>query len=48
MIGDHEDEIPELSSSPQKVGEEDPTHSRFDPLHDIPMHSRYDPSFIGR
>ena len=24
-MGDHEDEIPELSSPPQEVGEEDPT-----------------------
>ena len=57
-IGDHEDEIPELSYPPQEVGEEDttpmydpspdiPTHSRFDPSHDIPTHSRYDPSFTS-
>ena len=57
-MGDHEDEIPELSSPPQDVGEEDPTpvyepspdiptHSGFDLSHDIPTHSRYDPSFTG-
>ena len=55
MMGDHEDEIPELSSPPHEVGEEDPmpiydpspnipTHSGYDPSHDIPTHSRYDPS----
>ena len=55
-MGDHEDEIPELSSPPHEVGEEDPTpvydpspdiptHSRYDPSHDIPSHSRYDPSY---
>ena len=57
-MGDHEDEILELSSPPHEVGEEDPTivydpspdiptHSRYDPLVDIPAHSRYDPSFTG-
>ena len=57
-MGDHEDEILELSSPPQEVGEEDPipiydpsldipTHSRFDPSHDIPTHSGYDPSFTS-
>ena len=55
-MGDHEDEIIELSSAPQEVGEEDsiplydpspdiPTHSRYDPSANIPTHSRYDPSF---
>ena len=59
MMGDHEDEIPELSSPPHEVGEEYPTpvydpspdipkHSRYDPLADIPTHSRYDPSFTSR
>ena len=57
-MGDHENEIPELSSLPQEVGEEDPTpvydpspniptHSRYDPSHDTPTHSGYDPSFTG-
>ena len=58
-MGDHEDEILELSSPPQEVGEkyhtpiydpspDIPTHSRFAPSHDIPTHSGYDPSFIAR
>ena len=58
-MGDHEDEIPELSSSPPEIWKEDPTpvydpspdiptHSRFNPSHDIPTHSRYDPSFTSR
>ena len=57
-MGDHEDEIIELSSPPHEVGEEDPTpvydpspdiptHSRFTPSYDIPTHSRYDPSSTG-
>ena len=57
-MGDHEDEILELSSSPYEVGEEDPTHVcdpspnipthfGFDPSRDIPTHSRYDPSFTS-
>ena len=57
-MGYHEDGIPELSSPPHEVGEEDPTtvydtsrniptHSRYDPSTDIPAHSRYDPSFTG-
>ena len=57
-MGDHEDEIPKLSSPPQEVGEDDPTpvydpspdiptHSRFTPSHDIPTHSGYDPSSTG-
>ena len=54
MMGDHEDEIHELSSPTHEVGEEYPTpvydpspdiptHSRYDPSHDIPTHSMYDP-----
>ena len=34
-MGDHEDEIPEMSSPPHEVGEEDPT-STYDPLHEQP------------
>ena len=45
-MGDHEDEIPEMSSPPQEVGEEDPTPI-YDPSLDIPSHSGYDPSFAG-
>ena len=45
-MGDHEDEIPEISSPPQEVGEEDPTPV-YDPSPDIPSHSGYDPSFTG-
>ena len=59
MMGDHENEIPELSSPPHEVGEEDPTpvydpspdiptHSRFSPSHDVSTHSTYDPSFTSR
>ena len=33
-MGDHEDEIPELSSPPHEVGEEDPT-PKYDPSPDI-------------
>ena len=47
MMGDHEDEIHELSSLPHEVGEEDPTPT-YDPSPDIPTHTRYDPSFTGR
>ena len=46
-MGDHEDEIPEMSSPPQEVGEEDPTPV-YDPSPNIPSHSDYDPSFTGR
>ena len=45
-MGDHEDEIPEMSSPPQEVGEEDPTPV-YDPSPDIPSHSGYDTSFTG-
>ena len=34
-LGDHEDEIPEMSSPPQEVGEEDPTPV-YDPSSEIP------------
>ena len=46
MMGDHDDEIPELFSPPQEVGEEDPTPT-CDPSPDIPTHSGHDPSSIG-
>ena len=46
MMGAHEDEIPEMSSPPQEVGEEDPTFV-YDPSPNIPSHSGYDPSFTG-
>ena len=45
-MGDHEDEIPEISSPPQEVGEEDPIPV-YDPSLDIPSHSGYDLSFTG-
>ena len=32
-MGDHEDDIPDMSSPPHKVGEEDPT-STYDPSHE--------------
>ena len=34
-MGDHEDEIPEMSSLPHKVGEEDPI-STYDASHEQP------------
>ena len=43
-MGDHEDEILEMSSPPHEVGEEDPT-STYDPPHEKPSRSSYDPSF---
>ena len=46
-MGDHEDEILEMSSPPQEVGEEDPTPV-YDPSPEIPSHTSYDPSFTGR
>ena len=46
-MGDHKDEIPEMSSPPQEVGEEGCT-PLYDPSPDIPSHSSYDPSFTGR
>ena len=45
-MGDHEDEISEMSSPPQEVGEEDHILV-YDPSPDIPSHSGYDPSFTG-
>ena len=45
-MGDHEDEIPEMSSPPHEVGDEDPTPI-YDPSPEIPSHSGYDPSFTG-
>ena len=41
-MGDHEDEILELPSSPHKVEEEEPIPT-YDPSPDIPTHSGYDP-----
>ena len=46
-MGDHEDEILEMSSPPHEVGDDDPT-STYDPPHEHPSRSVYDPSFIGR
>ena len=45
-MGDHENKIPELSSPPHEVGEEDPIPV-YDPSPDIPTHSKYNPSFTG-
>ena len=45
-MGDHEDEIPEMSSPPHEVGEEYPTPV-YDPSHEQPSRSGYDPSFTG-
>ena len=47
MMGDHEDEIPEMSSPPYKVGDADSTPI-YDPSPEIPSHFGYDPSFTGR
>ena len=46
-MGDHEDEILEMSSPPHEVGEEDPTLV-YDPSLKIPSQSSYDPSFTSR
>ena len=46
-MGDHEDEIPEMSSPPHEVGDADSTPI-YDPSPKIPSHSSYDPSFTGR
>ena len=46
-MGDHEDEIHEMSSPPHEVGDEDPTLV-YDPSPKIPSYSGYDPSFTGR
>ena len=45
-MGDHEDEIPEMSSPPHEFGEEYPTLVYYPSLK-IPWQSGYDPSFIG-
>ena len=44
-MGDHEDEIPEMSSPPHEVREEDPTIT-YDASHEQPSWSGYDPSFM--
>ena len=46
MMGDHENQIPQLSSPLQEVGEEDPIPA-YDPSPDIPTHSGYEPSFTS-
>ena len=46
IMGYREDAIPEMSSPPQEVGEEDPTPV-YDPSPEIPSQYGYDPSFIG-
>ena len=46
MMGDSEDDIPEMYSPPQEVGDVDSTLV-YDPSPEIPSHSGYDPSFIG-
>ena len=45
-MGDHEDEIPEMSSPPHEVGDAD-SIPVYDPSPKIPSHSGYDPSFTG-
>ena len=45
-MGDHEDEIPEMSSPPHEVGDADSTPV-YDPSPEIPSHSGYGPSFTG-
>ena len=45
-MGDHEDEIPEMYSTPHKVGEEY-TIITYDSLHEQPSQSSYDPSFTS-
>ena len=45
-MGDHEDDIPEMSSRPHEVGDAYSTPI-YDPSLEIPSHSGYDPSFIG-
>ena len=42
----HEDEIPEISSSPHEVGDVDSTHV-YDPSLEISSYSGYDPSVTG-
>ena len=43
-MGDHEDEIPKMSSPPHEVREEDAI-STYDLLYEHPSISGYDPSF---
>ena len=45
-MGDHEDEILDISSPPHVIGEEYPTIT-YDPPHKHPSQSAYDPSFTG-
>ena len=45
-MGDHENEIPEMSSPPHEVGEENPT-STYDLVYEHPSRFGYDPSFTG-
>ena len=45
-MGDHEDEIPEMSSLPHKFGDAYSTPI-YDPSPEIPSHSGYHPSFTG-
>ena len=45
-MGDHEGEIPDISSPPHEVGEEEPI-STYDASHEQPSRSSYDPSFTG-
>ena len=46
-MGDHEDEIPEMSSPPHEFGDADSTPV-YDPSPKIPSHFCYDTSFTGR
>ena len=46
-MGNHDDEIPNMSSPPHEVEDEDPT-PLYDPSLEIPSQSGYDPSFTGR
>ena len=41
-MGDHEDDIPEMSSPPHEVGEEDPI-STYDASQEQPSRYGYDP-----
>ena len=45
-MGNHEDNILDMSSPPHEVGEKDPI-SRYDSSHEQPSQSGYDPSFTG-
>ena len=46
IMGDHKDEIPEMSSPPHEVGDANST-TIYDPSSEIPSHSGYDPSLTG-